>query len=214
MQQALVQSSFPAANVFAMTGDAQGPDALTSNSVIKRLNSLAERVGPEDTFLFYFSGHGYQQTEGHFLAKAFPRICNWSPKALLFDKLPADVRQRVVWRENYRLTDEALSTYRRSAGLSGLEMHSPIMCIGNDIPAIVCRFAEQTSKGFMWRDIGLGGWLFDMDDEAEIKKIVPTVLTMAKDPIAARAKAATAREFVRRRQAETMAEVSKHVFAA
>ena len=27
------------------------------------------------------------------------------------------------------------------------------------VPAIVGRFAEQTSKGFMWRDIGLGEWL-------------------------------------------------------
>jgi hypothetical protein len=71
------------------------------------------------------------------------------------------VRERVVWRDEFWLTDEALSTYVRSAGLFGLEMHSPIMCIGNGVPAIVCRFAEQTSKGFMWRDIGLGDWLFD-----------------------------------------------------
>ena len=56
------------------------------------------------------------------------------------------------------------------------------MCIGNGIPAIVCRCAEQTSKGFMWRDIGLGDWLFDLDDEDEVAKVVPTVLAMAKDP--------------------------------
>ncbi len=68
-------------------------------------------------------------------------------KQWIVDKLPADVRQRVVWRERFWLTDEALSTYVRSAGLFGLEMHSPIMCIGNGIPAIVCRFDEQTSKG-------------------------------------------------------------------
>jgi len=30
------------------------------------------------------------------------------------------------------------------------------MCIGNGIPAVVCRFKEQTTKGFMWEDIGLG----------------------------------------------------------
>lgn len=131
-------------------------------------------------------------------------------KEMLLDKLPADVKTRVVWRENYWLTDEALSIYRRSAGLFGLEMHSPIMCIGQGIPAIVCRFEEQTSKGFMWRDIGLGDWLFDMDKEDEIKNIVPTVLALAQDPIAAKAKAAKARELVRKRQAETMAEVAKH----
>jgi hypothetical protein len=92
---------------------------------------------------------------------------------MLYDKLPEDVKSRVVWRENYWLTDEALSTYRRSAGLFGHEMHSPIMCIGNGIPAIVCRWAEQTSKGLMWRDIGLGDWLFDLDKEDDSKKSRP-----------------------------------------
>src|SRR5262249_12957943 len=100
-------------------------------------------------------------------------------KELIVDKLPPAVRDRVVWREKFWLTDEALSTYVRSAGLFGNEMHSPIMCIGNGIPAIVCRWAEQTSKGFMWRDIGLGEWLFDMDKEDEIKQIAPTVLALA-----------------------------------
>ncbi len=85
----------------------------------------------------------------------------------IIDKLPADILKRVVWRENFWLTDEALSTYVRSAGLFGIEMHSPIMCVGNGVPAIVGRFEEQTSKGFMWRDIGLGEWLFDLDRPAD-----------------------------------------------
>ncbi len=126
-------------------------------------------------------------------------------KEMIFDKLPADVRARCVWRENYWLTAEALSTYRRSAGLFGHEMHSPIMCIGNGIPAIVCRWAEQTSKGIMWRDIGLGDWLFDFDNEAEIAAMPAAVLTMAKDPGAAKAKAAKGREFVEQRQREMVA---------
>jgi polysaccharide pyruvyl transferase WcaK-like protein len=121
-------------------------------------------------------------------------------KEMIYDKLPDAVKSRVVWRENYWLTDEALSTYVRSAGLFGLEMHSPIMCIGNGIPAIVCRFAEQTSKGIMWRDIGLGDWLFDFDNEDEIAKLAPAALAMAKDPAAAKAKAEKARAFVRQRQ--------------
>jgi polysaccharide pyruvyl transferase WcaK-like protein len=130
-------------------------------------------------------------------------------KELLVDPLPADVKQNVVWRETFWLTDEALSTYTRSAGLFGSEMHSPIMCIGNGIPAIVCRFAEQTSKGFMWRDIGLRDWLFDLDKEDELQRVAPTVLAMAKDPGAAKAKAAKAREFVQERQRETMSILKK-----
>jgi polysaccharide pyruvyl transferase WcaK-like protein len=126
-------------------------------------------------------------------------------KEMLLDKLPDAVKSRVVWRENYWLTDEAISTYRRSAGLFGHEMHSPIMCIGNGIPAIVCRWAEQTSKGIMWRDIGLGDWLFDLDSEDELQRVAPAVLAMAKDPAAAKAKAAKAREFVEQRQRQMVA---------
>jgi hypothetical protein len=130
-------------------------------------------------------------------------------KQWVLDKLPADVRPRVVWREQFWLTDEALSTYVRSAGLFGLEMHSPIMCVGNGVPAIVGRFEEQTSKGFMWRDIGLGDWLFDFDQEQEIARYAPAVVAMAKDPDAARAKTAKARSFVQKRQRETMEVLKK-----
>ncbi len=132
-------------------------------------------------------------------------------KEMFLDRLPEDVRKRVVWREKFWLTDEALSTYVRSAGLFGSEMHSPIMAVGAGIPAIVCRFGEQTSKGIMWRDIGLGEWLFDLDRAEEHKGIVPAVLALAKDPEAAKARAARARAFVERRQRETMATLGKQL---
>lgn len=125
-------------------------------------------------------------------------------KELLVDPLPQDVKQKVVWRENFWLTNEAISTYVRSAGLVSNEMHSPIMSIGNGIPAIVCRFVEQTTKGFMWQDIGLQDWLFDLDKPDEVANLVPAALAIAKDPEAARTKAATAREYVQQRQRETM----------
>lgn len=125
-------------------------------------------------------------------------------KEILYDKLPEDVKPSVVWRDHFWLTDEALSTYRQSAGLFGNEMHSPIMCIGHGIPAIVCRFEEQTSKGFMWRDIGLNDWLFDLDVEIDLPKIAPAVLAMAKYPVAARRKALKARSVVLARQKATM----------
>ena len=132
-------------------------------------------------------------------------------REMLLEKLPNNVRRRVVWRDKYWLTDAALSTYVRSAGLFGAEMHSPIMCIGHGIPAIVCRWAEQTSKGFMWRDIGLGEWLFDFDDERSIPGLTPAVLAMAQNPAAAKAKVSAAQAFVRRRQQETMAIVKEHL---
>lgn len=123
----------------------------------------------------------------------------------LYDLLPEETKKRVIWRPDYWLTGEAVSVYVRSAGLFGNEMHSPIMCIGHGIPAIVCRWAEQTSKGYMWEDIGLSEWLFDFDQEADVVRLPEVVVEMAKDPAGARAKAEKARAFVEKRQKETMA---------
>ncbi len=128
-------------------------------------------------------------------------------RELIVDMLPEDIRRRVVWRETFWLTDEALSVYQRSSGLFGLEMHSPIMCIGNGIPALVGRFAEQTSKGFMWKDIGLGDWLFDFDRPEDLERLEPAVLSLITDPQAAAEKVARARKFVNERQQVTMARV-------
>jgi hypothetical protein len=130
-------------------------------------------------------------------------------KLNFYDKLPEDVKAKVVWRSTYWLTGEALSTYVRSAGLFGAEMHSPIMCIGAGIPAIVCRWSEQTSKGLMWCDIGLSDWLFNLDEDSEIPGIVPAVLSLAKDPAAAKLKAAKGLEIVLQRQSETMEVVGR-----
>jgi polysaccharide pyruvyl transferase WcaK-like protein len=125
-------------------------------------------------------------------------------KEMLYDPLPDTIKNRVVWRNKYWLTDEAVSTYKLSAGIFGNEQHSPIMSIGNGIPAIVCRFKEQTSKGIMWRDIGLGDWLFDLDIEKEIEGIVPAVLDMAQNPKKAKEKANKAKQNVENYQANTM----------
>ncbi len=135
-------------------------------------------------------------------------------KENILDKLPDDVRAKVVWRDRFWLPDEALAVYVRSAGLFGSEMHSPIMCIGNGVPAVVCRWAEQSTKGIMWRDIGLGKWLFDFDRDEEVARVAETVLALAQNPAAARTQAATARDLVRKRQAETMAVVRREVLAA
>lgn len=130
-------------------------------------------------------------------------------KEMLYDPLPEDVKRKVVWRDRFWLTDEALSVYLRSAGLFGLEQHSPIMCIGNGIPALLGRFEEQTSKGYMWYNIGLADWFFDSDDSAQVSRLTPTVISLATDRKAAKNKTRKAREFVENRQKETMAEIAR-----
>lgn len=125
-------------------------------------------------------------------------------KEWILDKLPEDVRPRVVWRDTPWNVDEAISIYKRSVGLFSHEMHSPIMCIANGIPAIVVRWAEQSTKGWMWKTIGLEQWLFDFDNEDDVKRYVPTVLEMAMYPEKAKETALRAQKFVNERQKETM----------
>lgn len=134
-------------------------------------------------------------------------------KEMLYDPLPDDVKQKVVWRSTYWLTDEAISTYVRSAGLFGIEMHSPIMCIANGIPAIVCRFEEQTSKGYMWRDVGLGDWLFDLDTPADVARITPAVLDMIQNPRKSAARVKKAKKFVDALFRKTMGVLKKDVYS-
>ncbi len=115
----------------------------------------------------------------------------------IWDKLPTDVRERVVCRDTFWLADEAISTFVLSAGLFGLEMHSPIMCIANGVPAIVGRFAEQSTKGFMWRDIGLNDWLFDFDQPGSVQQYPRAVLNMVTDRETSRRRVARAQGVVR-----------------
>ena len=132
----------------------------------------------------------------------------------VWEPLPADVKKRTVWRDHFWLPDEALSVYRRSAGVFGHEMHSPIMAVGSGVPALVGRWAEQSTKGLMWRDIGLGDWLFDLDDEADCARLAPTVLALARNPREAQKRAQAARALVRERFAATFEIVRREVYAA
>ncbi len=123
-------------------------------------------------------------------------------KEVLYDPLPDDVKKKVVWRDQFWLLDEALSVYRRSLGLFGNEMHSPILCIANGIPALVGRWDEQTNKGFMWRDIGLEDWLFTMDDTERVTHIPETVLRFAQDIPGSKSRVQAAQQIVLAKQKE------------
>ena len=92
--------------------------------------------------------------------------------------------------------EEAAGIYAKAAAMVSLELHSPILCIGRGVPAIVCRWEEQSSKGFMWRDIGLVDWLFDFDRERDVARMPGAALAMVQDLPAARARAAEARRRV------------------
>ena len=128
-------------------------------------------------------------------------------REMIYDSLTAAERQRVVWRTDYWLTGEAISTYCLSAGLFGNEMHSPIMCIGHGIPAIVCRWEGQTSKGTMWNDIGLSDWLFNFDQAEDRDRMPDAVLNMTCDREISFRKAVEAHKVVEEYQKQSMGQI-------
>ena len=85
-------------------------------------------------------------------------------KCLLVDPLPADVKEKVVWRDSFWLPDEAAGVYSQAQALVSIECHSPIISLAHGTPAFYVRQPTDTSKGQMYRDIGLGDWLFEIDE--------------------------------------------------
>lgn len=77
-------AGFPKENVIVMTSDMKGTDKYPTNlNVLGMLETLAEKVQPEDTFLFYFSGHGYIRKEGD-QEKHFLGTVNADPRSIRF----------------------------------------------------------------------------------------------------------------------------------
>jgi hypothetical protein len=125
-------------------------------------------------------------------------------RPLLFDPLPDDVKPRVEARPGYWLTDEAASTYARAAAVVSMEMHSPIIAIANRTPAIHLRQPTDTRKGQMWRDVGLGNWLFEIE-EASGEQIAARLLDLHRSSDQTQALVAKARGYVAERGARMAA---------
>ena len=66
--QALVETAgFNPANVYLMTSQMRGSKEPSDLKVIKRLSILSQRLQPDDTFVFYFAGHGISKEGQSFL---------------------------------------------------------------------------------------------------------------------------------------------------
>jgi polysaccharide pyruvyl transferase WcaK-like protein len=131
-------------------------------------------------------------------------------KPLLWDPLPEDVRSRVVIRPGYWLTDEAASTYARAAAVVSFEMHSPIIALAAGTPAIHLRQPTDTRKGQMWRDVGLGDWIFEIE-ETRGEQIAARLLQLFQNPERTRSQVQKARQFAADRGQQMMQSVQTHL---
>jgi polysaccharide pyruvyl transferase WcaK-like protein len=85
-------------------------------------------------------------------------------KEQLIDPLPEDVKRRVIWRDTFWLPDEAASIYARARAVVSVECHSPIIALAVGTPTLHVRQPVDTVKAQMYRDIGVGDWLFEVTE--------------------------------------------------
>lgn len=128
-------------------------------------------------------------------------------KTAVIDPLPDDVKAKVVWRDTYWLPDEAAAIYARAQAVVSCDCHSPIIAVANGTPAFYVRQPTDTCKGEMYRDIGLGDWLFEIE-ETDGAQLWARLQDLMENPAASRTKIASAMDTVRTRQ-KRMAEVLK-----
>lgn len=111
-------------------------------------------------------------------------------KQHIFDKLPPEVRNRVVWRDTYWLPDEAASIYAKALAVVSIECHSPLIAYKSGTPAFYLRQPTDTCKGQMYRDFGASEWLFEIDQTSSAQlwsRLEPLVKNPARGAAAVRA---------------------------
>ena len=117
-------------------------------------------------------------------------------KRAVMDRLPDDVRKACVWTGEYWSPDLALSVYKASRLVFGIEMHSQVMALGNGVPAVILVHPNFGTKDDMWRTIGCGEWRVDITEKGAAELAVRAVSGILSDEGAARAKVAAARKFL------------------
>ncbi|GAB3800779.1 polysaccharide pyruvyl transferase family protein [Spirosoma humi] len=124
-------------------------------------------------------------------------------KTFLYNQLPADVQANVVWRDTFWNADEAMSVYARAHTLFGMEPHSLIMGVTLEVPIIHAWPPSHGRKAWMFRDIGLPNWLFQVD-HSSAADWTKQLRLIHQDYAEAKKKVAKAMAFVQQRQASTM----------
>ncbi len=130
-------------------------------------------------------------------------------KRLIHDPLPPEIQKQVVNLEYFWNSDEAASVFARAHTIVCHEPHSPIIGLANGTPIIHTYSEFHSPKCWMFKDIGLGAWLLEMD-ETPVEKMAETLFAIDADYPAAQAKVKKAKAYVH----ECFAGSMKHVKSA
>jgi polysaccharide pyruvyl transferase WcaK-like protein len=116
-------------------------------------------------------------------------------KRLIHDPLPPEIQKHVVNLDEFWNADEAASVFARAHTIVCHEPHSPIIALANGTPIIHTYSEFHSPKCWMFKDIGLGEWLLEMD-ETPVEKMAETLLAIDADYPAAQAKVKKAMAYV------------------
>ena len=116
-------------------------------------------------------------------------------KRLIHDPLPPEIQQHVVNLDYFWNVDEAASIFARAHTIVCHEPHSPIIALANGTPIIHTYSEFHSPKCWMFKDIGLGEWLLEMD-ETPADKMAGTLFAIDADYPTAQAKVKKAMAYV------------------
>ncbi|MHB1078616.1 MAG: polysaccharide pyruvyl transferase family protein [Prosthecobacter sp.] len=116
-------------------------------------------------------------------------------KRLIHDPLPPEIQKHVVNLEYFWNADEAASIFARAHTIVCHEPHSPIIALANGTPIIHTYSEFHSPKCWMFKDIGLGEWLLEMD-ETPAGKMAETLFAIDADYPAAQGKVKKAMAYV------------------
>jgi polysaccharide pyruvyl transferase WcaK-like protein len=121
-------------------------------------------------------------------------------KEYLVDRFPADVKDKLVFRDTFWMPDEAAAVYADASAVIGFECHSPIIALVQGTPTFYIRQPTDTCKGQMYADLGAGAWQFEADETSadELWRVLQSILA---NPAAAHAKALSVMATVHVKQA-------------
>lgn len=129
-------------------------------------------------------------------------------KTMIFDKLPADVKPYVVNRDPFWNVDEAASVYAKAIAVVSMEPHSCILALAVGTPTMHLASPRHGLKRWMFRDIGLSEWLFNIDVDPS-SQFTRALLKIDANPDLAKSKVNRSMHTVNTRSKEMMGELKE-----
>ncbi len=131
-------------------------------------------------------------------------------RSYIYDALPDSVKGRVVlddalWTPaaEFWTPDQALSVLSRARAYLNVDHHGALIALAAGVPCVHPRQRQAGRKAWVYKDVGLGDWLFEVGAESA-EAVAAVLLDIHTDYARARARVQQVVEIVRATHAERM----------